>query len=90
MPDHCHALLSFPDEQEMSAVIGAWKRYHHRNNWVRWQENYFDHRLRQNESFQQAATYIRNNPVAKGLCNRPEDWPWVLVDCEYGANFPRT
>jgi REP element-mobilizing transposase RayT len=27
MPDHWHALISFPREEGMSAVIGDWKRY---------------------------------------------------------------
>jgi putative transposase len=27
MPDHLHALLSFPREERMSSVIGDWKRY---------------------------------------------------------------
>src|SRR5207237_5481287 len=28
MPDHLHALLSFPNDQSMSGVIGDWKHYH--------------------------------------------------------------
>jgi len=23
-------------------------------------------------------TYIRDNPVAGGLCARAEDWPWII------------
>jgi REP element-mobilizing transposase RayT len=46
MPDHLHALLSFPREKEMSKVVGNWKRYHARQNGVCWQDGYFDHRIR--------------------------------------------
>ena len=38
--------------------------------------------LRRDESLEQKALYIRRNPVVKGLCSTPEEWPWVLdSDC---------
>jgi hypothetical protein len=46
-----------------------------------WQERYFDHRLRSDErgtQFSAKLNYIRQNPVAAGLCTRAEDWPWVI------------
>jgi putative transposase len=79
MPDHLHALLSFPREERMSKVIADWKGYHAREREVRWQEGYFDHRLRQEESFAQKAAYLRSNPVVKGLCATAEEWPWVYA-----------
>jgi REP element-mobilizing transposase RayT len=77
MPDHLHALLSFPKHETMSRVISEWKRYQIRTQGIRWQENYFDHRIRNTAEYLEKAVYIRNNPVAKGLCDKPEDWPWV-------------
>src|SRR5204862_2505659 len=77
MPDHLHALLSFPNDQSMSRVIGDWKHYHKHTNSVIWPEGYFDHRLRDDERGEQLAikiNYIRNNPVAAGPCAKPEDW----------------
>ena len=55
----------------MSSVISDWKRFHARNNGVVWQEGYFDHRLRDDERGEQLemkVDYIRQNPVAAGLC----------------------
>jgi putative transposase len=81
MPDHLHMLVSFCNDQEMIRVIGEWKHFHARRNQVRWQEGYFDHRLRDDERGEQLSMkvdYIRANPVAAGLCGRPEDWPWFL------------
>lgn len=78
MPDHAHALLSFPPDRQMSRVIGGWKSWHARNSGIDWQDNYFDHRIRSDDEFQQKAAYIRRNPVAKGLCQRSEDWPWIV------------
>jgi putative transposase len=81
MPDHLHALLSFPRDQSMSELIRGWKRFHTRTNQVVWQEGYFDHRLRDNERGEEHSAkmnYIRENPVAAGLCAKAEDWRWVI------------
>ena len=81
MPDHVHAVLSFPRDKSMSEVMRDWKRFHTRMNRVMWQEGYFDHRLRPDERGAQLSAklnYIRRNPVAAGLCARAEDWPWVI------------
>jgi REP element-mobilizing transposase RayT len=77
MPDHVHALLSFPINTDMGDVIGSWKGFHAKQHSVSWQGNYFDHRIRSRKEFEQKAAYIQLNPVVKGLCVRPEDWPWV-------------
>ena len=93
MPDHLHAILSFARDQSMSEVIRGWKRFHARTNRVFWQEGYFDHRLRADERGAQLLAkmnYIRQNPVAAGLCARAEDWPWVIdpFACEGGSASP--
>lgn len=65
----------------MSRMIGDWKHFHAHNNAVRWQEGYFDHRLRDDERGEQLSakvSYIRQNPVVAGLCAKAEDWPWVI------------
>ena len=81
MPDHIHALLSFPVQESFSNVIGDWKHFHARKHRVLWQEGFFDHRLRDDERGEQLGmkiTYIRNNPVAAGLWATIKDWPWVI------------
>jgi REP-associated tyrosine transposase len=81
MPDHLHALLSFPRNQSISEVTSDWKRFHTAKNRVVWQEGYFDHRLRNDERGEQLSAkmnYIWQNPVAAGLCAKAEDWPWVI------------
>ena len=78
MPDHIHALLSFGATRRMSRVVGDWKRWQNLKHGINWQENFFDHRLRRDESLEQKALYIRTNPVVKGLCSTPEEWPWIL------------
>ena len=78
MPDHLHALITFPRAAGMSATIKQWKSYHTRTNHLSWQEGYFDHRIRSVYELDEKGHYIRQNPVTKGLCETPEDWPWVI------------
>ena len=77
MPDHWHALISFPRTEAMGGVIGDFKRFQEHSHGVAWQEGYFDHRIRNDDEFALKADYIRQNPVVKGLCGRAEEWPWV-------------
>ena len=76
MPDHLHALLAFPPGTEMSKVVRAWKAYHTNHNGVCWQDGYFDHRIRSEEELESTWTYIRQNPVVKGLCVERGRWAW--------------
>ncbi len=79
MPNHLHAILSFPAQESMSRVIGEWKRYQTKEFGIRWQENFFDHRLRNSTEADLKYDYIRKNPVVKNLCNGPDDWPWYIA-----------
>ena len=44
-----------------------------------WQEGFFDHRLRHDESLEEKTYYIRMNPVRAGLIEKPETWPYVFT-----------
>ncbi len=77
MPDHLHALISFPPDKRMSRIIGEWKRYHATHHGVLWQENFFDHRLRNDAEVREKYLYILHNPVAKHLCASADQWPWT-------------
>ena len=44
---------------------------------IHWQDDFFEHRLRREESRRQKADYILANPVRAALVSRPEDWPHV-------------
>jgi putative transposase len=77
MPDHLHALASFPETAEMRTVVAEWKKFTARTWNIQWQRDFFDHRLRNDESAQQKEEYICQNPVRAGLVKKPEDWPYV-------------
>jgi putative transposase len=77
MPDHLHCIVSFAVEPGMQKSIKDFKKYMAREVGVKWQRDFFDHRLRSNEGYREKASYIRMNPVRAGLCDKPDDWPYV-------------
>ena len=78
MPDHLHALIAIDGETSLSKIISDFKRATVKFADIRWQRNFFDHRLRHDESLEEKAAYIRNNPVRAGLILGEEDWPYVI------------
>jgi REP element-mobilizing transposase RayT len=76
MPDHLHAILGFTGQTGTFERIHNWKRHTARSYDIRWQGNFFDQPLRQRNEADAAWWYVRHNPVAKGLCEMEEDWPF--------------
>jgi hypothetical protein len=51
---------------------------------VEWQRNFFDHRLRHDESLAEKFAYICQNPVRAGLIRNARGWPYVFIpDSEF-------
>jgi len=89
MPDHVHLLLTpLPDGQgwphPLPAILKLIKGISARtvnkllgSSGALWQEESFEHTLRNDGSFQEKLEYIRQNPVSRGLAAKPEDYPWL-------------
>jgi putative transposase len=78
MPDHLHALLSFPPSgKPLKLVVSKWKEWTTKEIGIVWQRDFFEHRLRQDESRHKKADYILQNPVRQQLISSPEDWPYI-------------
>lgn len=77
MPDHLHMLVSFPHNHIMTKVITDWKSLLARKGGIVWQRDFFDHRIRNHESWEEKADYMRQNPVRGGLAARAGDWKFV-------------
>ena len=78
MPDHVHALVSFPPSgKTLQSVLSKWKEWTAKQLGIEWQRDFFEHRLRREESRREKSHYILNNPVRKELVSRAEDWPYV-------------
>ena len=41
-----------------------------------WQDESYDHWVRSGKEFGKIQAYIENNPVAAGLVEKAEEWPW--------------
>ena len=79
MPDHLHALIGIDGRDSLSQLIRDYKRITAKLAGVQWQRNFFDHRIRQNESLREKFAYIRQNPVREGLTNCEDNWPYILM-----------
>jgi putative transposase len=79
MPDHLHALVSFPRVEDMRKMVANFKELTAKRAGLAWQRDFFDHRLRAQESLQEKWDYVLMNPVRKGLIDRPEAWPYVWL-----------
>jgi REP element-mobilizing transposase RayT len=89
MPDHLHALLSFPPaDKPIRLIVSKWKEWTAKEIGIRWQGDFFEHRLRHDESRRQKVDYILENPFRKKLVKRIEDWPYVYFGDGRRPNFP--
>jgi REP-associated tyrosine transposase len=80
MPDHVHLILSFPEiGKRVQTIVSKWKEWSAKSLKIDWQRDFFEHRLRQEESLREKADYILANPVRAGLVEKIEDWPYVFI-----------
>jgi putative transposase len=83
MPDHVHLLLEGRDpHSNLLAFIKVIKTktsmpFMRKTGKPLWQKKFYDHILRRNDSPDDIAWYIWMNPVRAGLCQRPEEYPFL-------------
>ena len=82
MPDHVHLFFRGDCNFRLGAWVGALKQALakaaalSRAKAQIWEEGFFDHVLRSNESYSQKWDYVRENPVRAGLVKLAADWPF--------------
>jgi putative transposase len=69
--------MSFGEGVDLAQTLGAWKGFTARACGVKWQRDFFDHRLRHDESWRAKSEYIAQNPVRAQLAASAEEWPYV-------------
>ena len=83
MPDHLHLFAALAPE---APSLSMWMKSL-RNTLSKalkgtgvaaphWQDGFFDHVLRSEESYEEKRRYVRENPVRAGLVRRAEEWPY--------------
>ena len=70
MPDRLHLLIGIDGKAPLSDIVCDFKRIIARTTGIKWQRNYFDHRVRKDESLPEKADYILNNPMRTGFVTR--------------------
>lgn len=82
MPNHVHVLMQ-PNAtvaKIMRGIKGATARRANaclgRTGERFWQDESYDHWVRDEVEFGRIHEYIEWNPVKSGLAKKPEDWPW--------------
>jgi len=83
MPDHVHLLLTPIAEWSLAKILQGIKGFTARQinrclgrKGTFWQDESFDHLVRNELDWLDKFTYIHDNPVKSGLCNRPQDYPF--------------
>jgi len=76
MPDHVHFLVEIGRETALPSFMRDWKKYTSKQGGIQWQRGFFDHRIRHDESLDDKAKYIRQNPIRAELIGRIDDWPY--------------
>jgi REP element-mobilizing transposase RayT len=82
MPNHVHVLLNplctleritnglkGVTAMEANRILGQTGKHF-------WQDESYDHWIRDGAQYDRVRSYIERNPVIAGLAKNPEDWPW--------------
>ena len=86
MPTHIHIVIHLLEKKSLSKLMRSFKIFTARNiNMILgktgkfWQDQYYEHKIRKDESLWNIVDYCHNNPVRKGLVDDPEKYPyWKL------------
>lgn len=93
MPDHMHLLAAAAaDTSNLVKFIEGFKQetaveFMRRAHRPLWQFKYYDRILRGEDSADRVAWYIWSNPVPKGLCRTPADYPFLGSFTQIGADM---
>jgi len=79
MPGHLHMLVGIPGDASLSNLVRDFKRITTKIAGIHWQRNFFDHRLRHDESEVEKFECICQNPVRAGLAAAADEWRYILI-----------
>ena len=78
MPNHVHVVMNA--YERIDRILFSWKSYSSKEanrllarDGECWQEDYWDHTIRNAQEFERTVLYVVENPLKAGLV----DWPWV-------------
>ena len=91
MPNHIHTVFTLEEcSRPLSKIMQSLKGFTAykaniilKRKGVFWQDESYDHIIRDVRDLRKKIYYVINNPVKAGLCGCSEDWPWT-----YTAEIP--
>ncbi|MFQ5423998.1 MAG: transposase, partial [Phycisphaerae bacterium] len=97
MPNHVHVVITPSEKHTLSDILHSWKSYTatkankllDRSGQPFWQRESYDHLVRDEKDYQRVCEYTINNPVAAGLCVRPEDWAYGSAGVAQASSLQR-
>ena len=89
MPDHLHFIVNVGGRgaTALPRLIANFKHLLAARYALRFQRDFFDTRLRDDAHFAEEYGYILANPVRKGLCATPADWPYSIAFTRDGSEI---
>ena len=90
MPDHLHLLLTLHDRLPLGRAIARLKSKSKLSliaAGLRWQGNYYEHRLREADSIESVLLYIFLNPYRAGLIASADTYPWFWMGLQERSWF---
>lgn len=90
MPDHLHLLLRLLEKSTLGRAVARLKSKSKPSFTaldLRWQGNYYEHRLRPGDSLETALRYIYLNPYRASLVARTEIYQWFWLGQDAASWF---
>lgn len=90
MPDHLHMLFTLGSTLSLAQIIRKFKSLTKpliESKNIKWQPNYFEHRLRPDTEMEAFALYIYLNPYRKALLSNNAEWQGWILNREYRPEF---
>lgn len=96
MPNHVHVVFAPLIGFSPPRLLQSWKGRSSRlinqmlgRSGPLWERESFDHLIRSVDSLERFVDYVDQNPVAAGLCSKPDAWPFSSA-CGAGFSLPHS
>ena len=95
MPNHVHVLIEQIVGFRLAEIVGSWKSFtakeinkRRKMSGTVWSREYFDRFIRDEKHFNNATSYVENNPVKAGLVKCPEAWQYSSATRRHAGGTP--
>jgi len=90
MPEHLHLFIKLHGSLDISRCVARLKSKTNpllHSHDLRWQGNFYEHRLRSDDPVESVIRYLHLNPYRGNLVATSEVWPWFWLGQEEAGWF---